>query len=343
MDNNFSSQVKEIISLSRKEALRLGNGFISTEHLMLGLIREGNNAALYIFKTLDLDLGQYKKALEIVYKDYPGTVTANDSIPLTKFAEKVIRGSVLEAKKSQSPLIKPEHLVLSVLSNKENDATQMLHASHIDYKTFNQALLNKQTPLSIRKVPDNAPVFFSYAWGGESENLVDEMYDAFVAAGYQAIRDRTALHYKDLISDFMQKLGKGKTIIIALSDRYLRSENCMFELYEMYRNSGLDKYELIKKIYPIRVEKLDLGNPKVITDYFKHWQHKEMEWEQLVLDLGTNIQEAQLRQYRKIRKIIAELGELLDILKDINSLTKEELSKQNFAEIRKAVMAATGV
>jgi len=72
MDNNFSSQVKEIISYSREEALRLGNDFIGTEHLVLGLIREGENTAVKILKSLNIDLYELRKEIESAVKDKTG-------------------------------------------------------------------------------------------------------------------------------------------------------------------------------------------------------------------------------------------------------------------------------
>ena len=103
MDNNFSPQVKEIISYSREEALRLGNDFIGTEHLVLGLIRDGENTAIKILKSLSIDLYELRKEIEMAVKDKTGKNIANiNSLPLTKQAEKVIRITVLEAK-SQKP------------------------------------------------------------------------------------------------------------------------------------------------------------------------------------------------------------------------------------------------
>ena len=99
MDNNFSAQVKEIISFSREEALRLGNDFIGTEHLLLGLIREGENTAVRILKSFNVDLYELRKEVELAVKDKTGKNIANiNSLPLTKQAEKVIRVTVLEAK-----------------------------------------------------------------------------------------------------------------------------------------------------------------------------------------------------------------------------------------------------
>src|SRR5213596_2515678 len=141
MDNNFSAQVKEIISFSREEALRLGNDFIGTEHLLLGLIREGDNTAVRILKQLNVDLYELRKEVELAVKDKTGKNIANiNSLPLTKQAEKVIRVTVLEAKALKSTTVETEHLMLSILKNKENIATQILNQFDVDYDLFRQEL-----------------------------------------------------------------------------------------------------------------------------------------------------------------------------------------------------------
>ncbi len=141
MDNNFSTQVKEIISFSREEALRLGNDFIGTEHLLLGLIREGDNTAVKILKSFNVDLYELRKEIELAVKDKTGKNIANiNSLPLTKQAEKVIRVTVLEAKALKSPTVETEHLMLSILKNKENIATQILNQFDVDYEIFRQEL-----------------------------------------------------------------------------------------------------------------------------------------------------------------------------------------------------------
>ncbi len=141
MDNNFSTQVKEIISYSREEALRLGNDFIGTEHLVLGLIRDGENTAMKILKSLNVDLYELRKEIELAVKDKTGKNIANiNSLPLTKQAEKVIRITVLEAKTNKSPMVESEHLMLSILKNKENIATQILNQFDVDYDMFKSEL-----------------------------------------------------------------------------------------------------------------------------------------------------------------------------------------------------------
>src|SRR6187397_1849460 len=137
MDNNFSTQVKEIISFSREEALRLGNDFIGTEHLLLDLIREADNTAVRILKSFNVDLYELRKQVELAVKDKTGKNIANiNSLPLTKQAENVIRGTVFEAKALKSPTVETEDLMLSILKNKENIATQILNQFDVDYDLF---------------------------------------------------------------------------------------------------------------------------------------------------------------------------------------------------------------
>lgn len=141
MDGNFSPQVKEIISYSREEALRLGNDFIGTEHLLLGLIRDGENTAIKVLKQLNVDLYELRKEIELAVRDKTGKNIANiNSLPLTKQAEKVIRVTVLEAKSLKSASVESEHLMLSILKNKENIATQILLQYEVDYDVFKNEL-----------------------------------------------------------------------------------------------------------------------------------------------------------------------------------------------------------
>ena len=141
MDNNFSTQVKEIIAYSREEALRLGNDFIGAEHLMLGLIRDQENTAIKVLKQLNVNLGELRKEIELAVKDKSGkNITNINSLPLTKQAEKVIRVTVLEAKALKSPMVETEHLLLSILKNKENIATQILNQFDVDYDLFRSEL-----------------------------------------------------------------------------------------------------------------------------------------------------------------------------------------------------------
>jgi ATP-dependent Clp protease ATP-binding subunit ClpC len=147
MDSNFSTQVKEIIAYSREEALRLGNDFIGTEHLLLGLIRDGENTAVKVLVSLNIDLYELRKEIESAVKDKSGkSITNIHSMPLTKQAEKVIRITMLEAKSMKSQQAETEHLMLSILKNKENVATQILHQHEVDYEVFKADLGAVESP-----------------------------------------------------------------------------------------------------------------------------------------------------------------------------------------------------
>ena len=90
MDGNVSERVQEVIRLSREEALRLGHDYIGTEHLLLGVLREGLGVAIKILQNLNVDLVKLKKTIENTVKSSGGTLTIGN-IPLTKQAEKVLK------------------------------------------------------------------------------------------------------------------------------------------------------------------------------------------------------------------------------------------------------------
>lgn len=141
MDNNFSPKVKEVIAFSREEALRLGNDFIGTEHLLLGLIREGESIAVQILQSLDIDLFNLRKEIEKIIKNKGNHSNVNlNSLPLTRQAERVIRITVLEAKSLKSPIADTEHLMLSILKNRENPAAQILNLHQVDYDSYKNEL-----------------------------------------------------------------------------------------------------------------------------------------------------------------------------------------------------------
>jgi len=97
MDGNFSDRLQDVIRLSREEALRLGHDYIGTEHLLLGIIREGQGVAVRILRNLDCDLMKLKKAIEDTVRTSGGTLTIGN-IPLTKQAEKVLKITQIESK-----------------------------------------------------------------------------------------------------------------------------------------------------------------------------------------------------------------------------------------------------
>ncbi len=139
MDGNFSDRLQDVIRLSREEALRLGHDYIGTEHLLLGIIREGQGVGVRLLRNLDCDLMKLKKAIEDTVRTSGGTLTIGN-IPLTKQAEKVLKITQIESKIYKADVIGTEHLLLSLLRDEDNIATQILHQFNITYDTARSEL-----------------------------------------------------------------------------------------------------------------------------------------------------------------------------------------------------------
>ena len=136
MDDNFSPRVKDVISYSKEEALRLGHDFIGTEHLMLGLLRDGQGKAIEILNNLDIDLSQLRRKVEILSPANPNiSNTSNDkkNLHLTRQAERALKTTFLEAKLFQSKSINTVHLLLCVLRNENDPTTKLLNKLRVNY------------------------------------------------------------------------------------------------------------------------------------------------------------------------------------------------------------------
>ncbi|MCF8254527.1 MAG: ATP-dependent Clp protease ATP-binding subunit, partial [Bacteroidia bacterium] len=140
MEAKFSPRVKDVISYSREEAIRLGHDYIGTEHLLLGLIREGDGRALKTLKALDVDQIRVKKTIEDNIRSSATNNTNFVNIPLTKQAEKVLKITYLEAKIFKTDIIGTEHLLLSILRDEDNLASQILNQFGITYEIFKAAV-----------------------------------------------------------------------------------------------------------------------------------------------------------------------------------------------------------
>jgi ATP-dependent Clp protease ATP-binding subunit ClpC len=135
MDDNFSPKVRDVITFSKEEALRLGHEFIGTEHLILGLIRKGEGKAIEILTTFDVDLILLRKKLEQLNPSDP-TFTENKDKPslrLTRQAEKALKTTFLEAKLYQSEAIDTAHLLLCILRNENDPTTKLIQKYHVNY------------------------------------------------------------------------------------------------------------------------------------------------------------------------------------------------------------------
>jgi ATP-dependent Clp protease ATP-binding subunit ClpC len=157
MEAKFSPRVKEVIQFSREEAIRLGHDYIGTEHLLLGIIREGEGTALTTLKNLEIDVIRLKKAIEDTIRSTATGVSNLGNIPLTKQAEKALKITYLEAKIFKTETIGTEHLLLSILRDEDNIASQVLSQYGINYDFFKQTLLEGgSTGFKPKDTPSNS-------------------------------------------------------------------------------------------------------------------------------------------------------------------------------------------
>lgn len=136
MDDNFSPRVKDVIAYSKEEALRLGHDFIGTEHLLLGLLRDGSGKAINILAALEIDLEHLRRKVEILSPANPNAGNqGNDkkNLHLTRQAERALKTTFLEAKLFQSSSINTAHLLLCVLRNENDPTTKLLNRLKVDY------------------------------------------------------------------------------------------------------------------------------------------------------------------------------------------------------------------
>ncbi len=140
MEAKFSQRVKDVLSFSREEAVRLGNNYIGLEHLLLGIIRDGDGMAIQLLRYFGVDLNKCKKDIEDSIKSPNVENNKMENIPLVKQVEKALKITYLEAKVFNSDLIGTEHLLLAILKDESNMVTSMLISDGVNYNSVKEEL-----------------------------------------------------------------------------------------------------------------------------------------------------------------------------------------------------------
>ncbi|RRJ93396.1 ATP-dependent Clp protease ATP-binding subunit [Flavobacterium macacae] len=179
MDDNFSPRVKDVITYSKEEALRLGHDFIGTEHLMLGILRDGNGKAISILNNLSIDLEHLRRKVEILSPANPNVEVSNEkkNLHLTRQAERALKTTYLEAKVFQSPSISTAHLLLCILRNENDPTTKLLNKMKIDYDVAKEQYIN-MTPNSEEEFLNDLPKNESYNDdSGQDDSLKESAFN----------------------------------------------------------------------------------------------------------------------------------------------------------------------
>jgi len=175
-------------------------------------------------------------------------------------------------------------------------------------------------------------VFVSYAWGGESETLVDQIDQALQARGLKIIRDKRAVGYKSSIRAFMERIGQGNCVIVVICDKYLRSPNCMFELVEIAGNKHFND-----RIFPVVLSDADIYDPVKRLGYVKYWEEKRNALAAAMQGVDpANLQGIRddMDLYHRIREQISGLASLLQ---DMNTLTSEMHEDSDFSQLYESI------
>ncbi|HIK07103.1 MAG TPA: leucine-rich repeat domain-containing protein [Trichormus sp. M33_DOE_039] len=176
-------------------------------------------------------------------------------------------------------------------------------------------------------------IFISYAWDGESETYVNHLDEVLKSQGITIIRDKRNLGYKERIKSFMEKIGRGKCVIAVISDKYLKSENCMFELVQVAKNGNF-----YNRIFPIVLADAQIYKPLERIKYIKHWENEIQQLDAAMKEVNAaNLKgfRESIDEYTEIRNTIAEI---IDLLKDMNTQNPDIHSESEFKELVQAIL-----
>ncbi len=140
MNGMFTDRVKKVMQLAREESVRLGNDYVGTEHLLLGLIREGDGVAIAVLRNQGVDLEELSRSIEKQINTSGGMMTIGQMIPFTPRAKKVLEIAAQEARAMSHKYIGTEHILLALMKDNESAAASALVAVGVDYDTCREEI-----------------------------------------------------------------------------------------------------------------------------------------------------------------------------------------------------------
>lgn len=179
---------------------------------------------------------------------------------------------------------------------------------------------------------DEQAVFISYAWGGEREEIVNQIDQTLQQRGVKIIRDKRDLGYKGSIKEFMERIGQGDCVIVVVSDKYLRSPNCMFELVEIAQNK-----QFHDRIFPVVLADADIYKPVKQIQYIRHWENEIKELKETLATVDPTHLEGIYEQLNLYDRIRDNISRLTAILSDMNTLTPEMHQESDFSYLYDAI------
>ncbi len=205
------------------------------------------------------------------------------------------------------------------------------HAVRHNVTAMNLRHFSREQPAfkqHLNQSPSRA-VYISYA-RGSSEDIVNRIEESLKSHGYDVKRDTTGIPYTALIGSFMKEIGRGRCVIVVVSDKYLRSPYCMYELLEVFRNKGFHR-----RVCPVFLTDARVGSLPEQFIYIDYWSCLEQQMDELIrkINLG-NLATETLEEFHKYLDISQNAAKLLAFLADMQHLTLKQLKKNNFAILR---------
>ena len=225
------------------------------------------------------------------------------------------------------------------VDRKESDYGKNLQARFTDAVRHNISAINLRR--FLEKQPDSKQhlnqspspaVYISYA-RSSSEDIVNRIEKSLKSHDYDVRRDTIGIPYTALISTFMKEIGRGRCVIVVISDKYLRSPYCMYELLEVYRNKGFHE-----RVCPLVLEDAQVSSIPEQLAYVEYWSSQVQQFDELIrkINLG-NLATETLEEFHKYLDISQNALKLLAFLADMQHLTLKQLKKNNFAILRERI------
>ena len=161
-------------------------------------------------------------------------------------------------------------------------------------------------------------IYISYAWkdnkterGRQREALVDRICGSLLARRYNLIRDRNHLTLGRSIEKFMREIGRGNYVILVISDKYLRSEYCMFEALEVMKHKDYQQ-----RVFPVVLSDANIYSRDSQVEYIRHWQQKKEQLSTLIGPDPSDEYSAMANVARKISEIAYQIDDFIHFVQD---------------------------
>jgi hypothetical protein len=254
-------------------------------------------------------------------------------------------------RESEHPVISAKTVTAELLSGNPDQPTVMANTRGIAESVRAGAATTASAEIAKTAASGCLPaVFISYAWGDtspcaathirERQEVVERMCAVLEKGGRRVIRDKTALQYGGLISEFMERLGRADLVVVVLSDAYLRSPYCMTELHALYQRCSREKHEFLGRIIPLVLDDARFRNPQERVEYTKFWKQ---EYSKLKADLEY-LSTEDFRLYRNMEDWQNHVGDMLAYINDVLSPRGfDAIVKDDFAALRKMLQQASAL